>query len=434
MSVREFLQEAEKRQVEEKHPDLADDVKVVFCVTCLAREIQTVACALLNVTMWWRLRRYWRLVIVTFGEDEFVVEHLTTHLCYAIDLGLVKICSGGTVGARLAAEGKHDGKPEWMPDKPSEVMPDGKARPDRRSMPMLKYWHASVAKNTSHEAAVHFFGTDVLLVNLDGDQIVPPNYVYHCAEFFSNHRKQPGLLVTCASVDQALTGRLGYRAEDFIMLGGYDEEDAAPCDSRSWGEQQGDKTNKKTHGPVNCGFALPNDLRNLSKKHDRGWAKVCKCDPEVIARFSDKGENKVWINVNNFVWKHVYGPRLLEQKWFRNRETMPNKKKNIGAWFVAVPPIRKPPPSEPEQNALSDVSTPGQSSTHSAQTPIAQIAQVPLPVANVQPGKEPLHVSVVVVCLADLWYLRNTDKTPLGHICFCLREHMPYVVVSFTLS
>ena len=118
--VSEFLLEAEKRQSEEKYPDLADDVKVVFCVTCLAREVQTVACAQLNVTMWWRLRRYWRLVIVTLGEDESTVEQLIYRLSFAIDLGLVKICSGGDVGARLVAEGTHGGKPEWMPDKPFE--------------------------------------------------------------------------------------------------------------------------------------------------------------------------------------------------------------------------------------------------------------------------------------------------------------------------
>ena len=130
---------------------------------------------------------------MTFGEDESTVGQLIVHLSFAIDLGLVKICSGGEAGAKLVAEGKHDDKPEWMPDKPFEAMPDGTSDPDSRSMPRLKYWHASVAKNTSHQAAVHFFGKDVLLVNLDCDQIVPPNFVQHCAEFFNNHRKQKGL-------------------------------------------------------------------------------------------------------------------------------------------------------------------------------------------------------------------------------------------------
>ena len=75
---------------------------------CLAREIQTVDCALLNVTMWWRLRRYWRLVIVTFGDDDDVSTKLATHLALPIDLGLVVLCSGGTRGKAIAATKDYD--------------------------------------------------------------------------------------------------------------------------------------------------------------------------------------------------------------------------------------------------------------------------------------------------------------------------------------
>ena len=48
----------------------ATDLRLVFCVTCLKREEQLVTAMVLNVSLWWSLRNYWRLVIVTFADDE----------------------------------------------------------------------------------------------------------------------------------------------------------------------------------------------------------------------------------------------------------------------------------------------------------------------------------------------------------------------------
>ena len=36
----------------------ATDLRLVFCVTCLRREVQLVTAMVLNVSLWWSLRKY----------------------------------------------------------------------------------------------------------------------------------------------------------------------------------------------------------------------------------------------------------------------------------------------------------------------------------------------------------------------------------------
>ena len=50
----------------------AKNLLVVFCVTCMRRDAQLIAAMTVNVSLWWSLRKYWRLVIVTFTKDEDV--------------------------------------------------------------------------------------------------------------------------------------------------------------------------------------------------------------------------------------------------------------------------------------------------------------------------------------------------------------------------
>ena len=51
-------------------PEYADEgLCITFCVTCMRREDQLVTAMMVNVSLWWSLRKYWRLVIMTFAED-----------------------------------------------------------------------------------------------------------------------------------------------------------------------------------------------------------------------------------------------------------------------------------------------------------------------------------------------------------------------------
>ena len=53
-----------------------DDVRVIFCVTCMKREPQLMASMAMNVCLWWSLRKYWRLVIVRFCNDSTLCKRI----------------------------------------------------------------------------------------------------------------------------------------------------------------------------------------------------------------------------------------------------------------------------------------------------------------------------------------------------------------------
>ena len=84
----------------------ATDVCIVFCVTCMRREDQLLTAMMLNLSLWWSLRRYWRLVILTFSEDEDVQRELQRLMKLPIETGNVVLCSGGESGRQLAAQKK----------------------------------------------------------------------------------------------------------------------------------------------------------------------------------------------------------------------------------------------------------------------------------------------------------------------------------------
>ena len=73
----------------------ADDLCITFCVTCLRREVQLVTAMMVNVSLLWSLRKYWRLVIVTFAEDFAVQRQLQQLMRLPIETGNVVLCSGG---------------------------------------------------------------------------------------------------------------------------------------------------------------------------------------------------------------------------------------------------------------------------------------------------------------------------------------------------
>ena len=58
---------------------------------------------MLNLSLWWSLRKYWRLVIVTFAEDKDVHRDLQRLMRLPIETGNVVLCSGGECGKQLAA-------------------------------------------------------------------------------------------------------------------------------------------------------------------------------------------------------------------------------------------------------------------------------------------------------------------------------------------
>ena len=144
-----------------------DNLRVILCVTCMSREPQLMAAMAINVCLWWSLRKYWRLVIVTFFEDYELQRDLAELLAVPIESGHVVLASGGTAGEYISRSGRPTDRPGWMPRLPEPPRFDlrwGKVT----SMPKLDYWRASVAKNSSRMAAMFAFpNQDNLLINLD---------------------------------------------------------------------------------------------------------------------------------------------------------------------------------------------------------------------------------------------------------------------------
>ena len=130
----------------------------------------------------------------------------------------------------------------------------------------MPYWHASVGKNTSHMVA-----SEDILVNVDGDNLIGPNFPLDVVQKF-----QAGYKVLQYEYGEGTTGRIAYLRSDFMRIRGYDEEkDVLPM-----GAQDIDMIHrlKMLYHPqpvykkvknIAYSQAIPNDLK----------AKVSSCDP-----------------------------------------------------------------------------------------------------------------------------------------------------------
>ena len=321
----------------------ATDLRLVFCVTCLKREEQLVTAMVLNVSLWWSLRKYWRLVIVTFADDKDLQCELQRLMTLPIETGNVVLCSGGECGKQLAADRMATDRPDFMPRLWTDVSAGGIVCSPVQ-MPFMNYWHASIAKNSSHQAGIYCFpGTGSLLINLDCDQVVPIAYVRAALQTFHHNLKLTGFCL-CCDERGPLTGRLGYRQEDFIFLGGYDE-DGPP----SAGQDVDFRRRLFQHGADHgcnpkkvewlkttevCGFALPNDFKDTTRLHDRGKSKVVNCDPDFLQKFSCD-LTQVWEKMRVDSWTSYWKP-LLDKKITIRNLTARSKKAGLGAWWVVI--------------------------------------------------------------------------------------------------
>jgi hypothetical protein len=321
------------------------DLLIVFCVTCLKRADQLMCAMLVNVSLWWSLRKYWRLVIVTFAEDEELQGQLQKSLRLPIETGNVVLASAGKAGLTLSQCGKSTDRPLWMPAAPSGL--DLAAEPGHsvQAMPYLHYWHASVAKNSSHMAAMFAF-TDhrCCLINLDCDQLVPLEYLSAALKACDQNYDVRGFCLSCAP-NGFLTGSLGYRSKDFMAVGGYDEagppSSGQDVDIRKRMDAlselfDGDvsKTHVLLNGKDTCGIALPNDFANISLVHDRGFSKVKNCDPAILHNLSTDDQEKLWDKMREkemLYWKKVWSKDVKKRN-----TSLGGLKHTIGTWWVVT--------------------------------------------------------------------------------------------------
>ena len=407
------------------------ETRVVFCITCLKRDEQLMTALAINIVLWWQYRQYWRMAICTFGEDDNLVSRLEQVFKKAFDAGLLVLASGGSTGKKRAADGAYS-KPKWMPLKPHEALPrGGGASSEVVGMPYLQYWHASTAKNASHQVANHAFGSNCLWVNWDCDQIAPVEYVKAVLNNYERFGHISGLCMRCMKCSGALTGRLAYRGEDFMKIGGYDEYQTPPSGGQDvdlrirLGMMQSHPSGAKTRsegdirltGQTLCGTDLPNDFERQDRGWLRGGSKVQNCDERVIASFTQKGSNKTWGSMNESGWARIYKPRLDNREISRNT-IMLEDQVSIGCWFVVIKmvPILKdkehlkpclPPLSTHVPAWTSDDEDEWEEAETSSHNK-AMVLATPIGTAN------QTCIDIVVLGARQLYYLERTDVTCLG--------------------
>ena len=190
-----------------------------------------------------------------------------------------------------------------------------------------------------------------MLVNLDCDNIMTPDYIRGVASNWRQKKGQAGWCAVASDCEGALTGRLAYRAQDFEHLRGYDAEGTPPAagedtDLRerllayaAMKDGHKDRSVQRTvlKGPAFCGSALPNDLSEGGLKHDRNIAKLSNVDPTILKQNGWTGRggfSKMCASIQT----QLYERRLKAGKVIRNNTVgyactdMPW----FGAWWVCI--------------------------------------------------------------------------------------------------
>ena len=424
MRFKALLDSAEQSWQAEDIPEFdAANLRVTLCVTCMRRELQLMAAMAINVCLWWSLRKYWRLVIVTFCEDQDLQTNLAELLAVPIASGNVVLASGGTAGEYISRSPGPTDRPTWMPRMPKPPVDPCCGNPS--SMPKLEFWHASVAKNTSHMVGMFAFpNLDNMLINLDCDQLVPLEYIHSALIAFGKGRAVPGFCLKCTDVTGPLTGRLGYRQKDSWDMQGYDEIYWIPSSGqdidmrdRLWMMAKlHHQTRLQSCGEIRgsdiCGQAFPNDFTDTRPKHDRGYSKVVNCDPAIMQKFGTN-HDKLWSNMatkGNVYWKEQKDQNLI----IRN-STVTETKAAIGSWWVLThrKVARERDWREGSLPPVPDLTVPSEQDDDMEDTPSPRAEPVMSSVIHPFVA-EGLSFEVLVVGAAELWYKFKTQQSCLG--------------------
>jgi hypothetical protein len=331
-------------------PDYPQNI-VWFVSTCLGRMHQAKLAMLVNCCLAWKWRKHLRIALVTFGEDEDLLE-LLKDLAFFREAGLLRVASGGSLGLTLAHEGdpSQTAGPQAVPTDDEDTAP--------RGWHVQPYWHASVCKNAAHMFALYAGSTvgetPYMLVNLDCDNLLTPEHISKCVHFMRTAREASAPSGTAAGPSMiwpffrsncvggpGTTGRMGVLARDFLEMGGYDEEMAEPTGYQDvdlqnrWVKSQaalphGQRLHVVCKHVRECGVALPQDRDRTT---DRGPAKLTHLHPH-FKRFK-------WGSMNN-INSGLMKKRLLDGKLVRNKEVAGGQPvptgARLGCWWVEVWP------------------------------------------------------------------------------------------------
>ena len=268
-----------------------------LCSACLERFPQCETALYANLIHLYPWRGTAVLVLCFFRADTDMLQRIAFVAQYAVQARMLVLASGGDVGACIADAEHRRGAGSSIAD--AEHRGGSGAQ-----LPVMWYWHSSVARNTVHQVALASVPPDmnrseVLFANFDCDNLLCGAYLQKTQLIYQVNEHVPFLIVRCLDCDVGCAARMVYRACDFFALGGFDEQ-SWPC-----GYQEVDLKNRFAaaqmgggiagepiigviRGPGDVGGALPNDASSV--RLDRNVAKIRNVDPDVLQRFQDFGE------------------------------------------------------------------------------------------------------------------------------------------------
>ena len=359
------LREQEVRAARDFIDYLPGNLKLGLCTHVLGRWQNAITAILYNCCMCWTWRHDVVITVVGFGsQDERPLQFLQWAAHAALEEGLLVLASGGETGLRLRHHPDAFG-PYRFGASPTEMQGRGADPPDVDvpdcHPPVLKYWHASWGKNTSHFAATWVMHTmkrweddQQILVNLDGDNTITTKYLAAVASSHANAQKPRGH-VTQAGRSQVpgTAGRISYKMKDFWHVNGYDVDGFYGMGYQDLDIRErlrrlrpesppGRFPNPGMNTPgaaqaigwldnwANVGGALPNDTD--TKAADRGSAKIAN----VPSCLNSAGKLMTWAEMNE-ANKKTAQRRMQENTLIRNTR-VPFK----NCWFLILPHVQVP--------------------------------------------------------------------------------------------
>ena len=290
------------------HPEV--DARVLLCSANLRRWHNGVTAVCFNACILWTYRHQVTLSVVGFCEDNDPLSFLSWSCQAAIENGLVMLGSGGSAACRAIDSGTAQGPwADHLASRGQEVAPGLRyfvLEGLTEDMPkVMRHWHASVGKNTSHVFAEYCaqllwdwgsLRATTVMVNLDADNLITNAYVREIVSQLASRNFASGTIIQPSGLSAGVTGRLAYLLTDFQQVNGYDMTNTHPmgyqdidlrdrvrslptrvrwsppgeaAESSSWNT----RTKLITMNvATNVGTALPNDTTDA--KEDRGSSKV----------------------------------------------------------------------------------------------------------------------------------------------------------------
>ncbi len=224
--------------------------KLCYCMTSLGRTWQAVRTLAWNLLAMWPYRAHSTLYLADYNEDDVLCDYVHQRLGVALRVGLLRYYRCGE----------------------------------------LDHWHASIAKNGIHFAAIEDAVSqgwpleNVLVMNLDNDRVIGHRQP---SELLRAFREQRHVLHCANPYDVGSYGLLGCSAALFRGAGGYNEQ-FLPS-----GCQDTDLLRRlqlglagtivKLQGAEIVGFGIPNDTCNLqeSTRQESVKAKVRNVAPAL---------------------------------------------------------------------------------------------------------------------------------------------------------